>query len=128
MPSEFYVFICKSEHFKTLNKISLKYQTAYENITKFIEEGGLAQLKGFFKNDAFIYQFVYSTLFPKYFRRIDDKAIESKCCFELAFNKYNIQKNVYSLMQQIPNLVKIEDNECNSLTVKVGSVASDENI
>ena len=31
-------------------------------------------------------------------------------------------------MQQIPNLVKIEDNECNSLTVKVGSVASDENI
>ena len=70
----------------TLNKISLKYQNAYEIITKFIEEGGLAQLKGFIKYNAFIYQFVYSTLFPKYFCRIDNKAIESKYCFELAFN------------------------------------------
>ena len=127
-PSDFYIFICKSEHFTTLKKILLKYQIAYEIITKFIEEGGLAQLRSFFKNDAFIYQFVYSTLFTKYFCRIDNKAIESKCCFELAFNKYNAQKNVYSLMQQIPNLVKIEDNDCNSLTVEVDSVASDENI
>ena len=31
-------------------------------------------------------------------------------------------------MQQIPNTVKIEDNDCNSLTVEVGSDASDENI
>ena len=123
----FYIFICKSEHFTTLNKISLKYQTAYEIITKFIEEGGLAQLKCFFKNNVFIYQFVYSTLFPKYFCRIDDRAIESKCCFELAFNNYNAQKNGYSLMQQIPNIVKIEDNDCNSLTVEVASDASDEN-
>ena len=31
-------------------------------------------------------------------------------------------------MQQIPNIVKIEDNDCNSLTVEVTSDASDENI
>ena len=92
MPSNFYVFICKSEHFTTLNKISLKYQTAYEIILKFVEEGGLAQLKCFFKQNAFIYQFIYSTLFPKYFCRIDDKAIESKCCFELAIHNYKAQK------------------------------------
>ena len=48
MPSYFYIFICKSEHFTTLNKISLKYQTAYEIISKFVEEGGLAQFKCFF--------------------------------------------------------------------------------
>ena len=82
MPSVFYVFICKSEHFRTLNKILLKNQTAYEIISTFVEEGGLAQLKCFLKQDAFIYQFIYSTLFPKYFCRIGDKAIESKCCFE----------------------------------------------
>ena len=128
MPSNFYVFICKSEHFTTLNKISLKYQTAYEIILKFVEEGGLAQLKCFFKQNAFIYQFIYSTLFPKYFCRIDDKAIESKCCFELAFNNYKSQKNGYSLMQQIPNILKMEDNDCNSLTVEVGSDAFQENI
>ena len=120
-------FICKSQHFTTLNKILLKYQTGYEIITKFIEEDGLAQLKSFFKNNTFIYQFVYSTLFPKYFCRIGDKAIESKCCFELAFNNYNAQKNGYSLRQQIPN-VKIEDNDCNSKTVEVASDVFDENI
>ena len=31
-------------------------------------------------------------------------------------------------MQQIPNIVKIEDNDCNSLTVEVDSDASDKNI
>ena len=128
MPSVFYVFICKSEHFRTLNKILLKNQTAYEIISTFVEEGGLAQLKCFLKQDAFIYQFIYSTLFPKYFCRIGDKAIESKCCFELAFNNYKSQKNGYSLMQQIPNILKIEDNDCNSLTVEVGSDAFQENI
>ena len=121
-------FICKSQHFTTLNKILLKYQTGYEIITKFIEEDGLAQLKCFFKNNTFIYQFVYSTLFPKYFCRIGDKAIESKCCFELAFNNYNAQKNGYSLRQQIPNIVKIEDNDRNSKIVEVASDVFDENI
>ena len=43
--ADFYVFICKSEHFTTLNKIFLKYQTGYEIISKFVDEGGLAQLK-----------------------------------------------------------------------------------
>ena len=73
--------------------------------------GRVAQLKYFFENKAFIYQFVYSTLFTKYFCRIDDKAIETKCCFELAFNNYNAQKDGYNLLQQIPNIVKNEDND-----------------
>ena len=75
-----------------LNKIQLRYQTAYEIISKFVEEGRLAQFKCFFKQNAFIYQFIYSILFPKYFCRIDDKVIERKCCFELAFNNYKAQK------------------------------------
>ena len=120
IPGNFCVFVCKSEHFTTLNEISLKYQNAYESISIFVEEGGLAQLKCCFKQNAFIYQFVYSTLFPKYFCRI-----ESKCCFELAFNNYKARKNGYSLMQQTPNVVKIEDDDCNQLTVEA---ASDENI
>ena len=128
MPSNFYVFICNSEYFRILNKISLKYQTAYKIISKFVKEDGLAQLRCFFKQNAFIYQFIYSTLFPKYFCRIDDKAIESKCCFELIFNNYKAQKHGYSLMQQIRDIVGIKDNDCNSLTVEVGSNAADENI
>ena len=43
---------------------------------------------------------------------------------------YQLQsiKNGYNLMQQILNIVKIEDNDCNSLTVEVGSDTYDENI
>ena len=43
---------------------------------------------------------------------------------------YQLQstRNGYSLMQQILDIVKIEDNDCNSLTVEVGSDAYDENI
>ena len=66
MPSDFYIFICKNEHFTTFNKVLLKYQTAYEIISKFIEEGGLAQLNFFSKTNAFICQFVYSTLLLKW--------------------------------------------------------------
>ena len=55
MPSDFYIFICKSEHFTTLNKISLKYKTAYEIITKLIEEGELAQLKLFLRKKKRVY-------------------------------------------------------------------------
>ena len=42
---------------------------------------------------------------------MDDKAVETKCCFELAFNNYNAQKDGYSLLQQILNIVKNEDND-----------------
>ena len=59
---------------------------------------------------------------------MEDKVTESKCCFELVLNNYKAQKNGYSLMQQISNIVKIEDNDCNSLTVEVGFDASHENI
>ena len=94
MSSDFYIFICKSEHFMALNKILKKYQNAYEVISKFVEEGGLAHLKCFFKQNAFIYQFIYLTFFLKHVCSIDDKAIESKCWFELAFNNCKAQKMV----------------------------------
>ena len=75
MASDFYIFICRSENVLVLNKISLKYQTVAEIVSKFANKSGLLLLKHFFKQNAFIYQFVYSTLFPKYFCRIDDQAI-----------------------------------------------------
>ena len=46
----------------------------------------------------------------------------------MAFNNNKAQKTGYSLMQQIPNIVKIEGNDYNSLAVEVGFDASHENI
>ena len=88
MASDFYIFICRSENVLVLNKISLRYQTVAEIVSKFANKGGLLLLKHFFKQNAFIYQLVYSTLFPKYFCRIDDQAIQSQCSSELAFTNY----------------------------------------
>ena len=51
----------------TLNKISLKYQTTYEIISKFVEEGGLAQLKCFFLNKTPL--FINSSI-QHYFKNI----------------------------------------------------------
>ena len=129
MPSGFYLFISRSENFLVLNKILLKYQTVAEIVSKFANEGGPLQLKQFFKQNAFTYQFVYSTLFPKYFCRIDDQAIQSKSSFQLAFTNYKAQKNGYNInLQQILNIVKKEHIDCNSLTVEVGSNATDDEV
>ena len=39
-----------------------------------------------------VYQFIYSTLFPKYFCRIDNDAIQSRCIFETEFVNFKAQK------------------------------------
>ena len=66
MPSDFYIFICKSEHFTTLNQISLKFQTAYGIIKDFIEADGILQLKCLFENNALF----ISLSIQHYFRNI----------------------------------------------------------
>ena len=42
-------------------------------------------LTTFLKQYANVYQFVFSKLFPKYFCRIDNDAIQSRCVYETAF-------------------------------------------
>ena len=46
----------------------------------------------FFKQYANVYQLVYSTLFPKYFYKIDNDAIQSRCVFKTAFVNFKAQK------------------------------------
>ena len=36
VPNESYIFICKRDNFNVLNKLSLKYQNAYEFVNYFI--------------------------------------------------------------------------------------------
>ena len=55
----------------------LKYASANEIIKKFIENdtADIEILKHYFKANALKYQYVYATLFPRYFCRIDEDGL-----------------------------------------------------
>ena len=72
-------------------------------------------LTTFFKQNANIYQFFYPTLFLKYFCRIDNDAIQSRCIFETAFVNFKEQKSSFSLNIKPGNItntaIKVESKE-----------------
>ena len=72
-------------------------------------------LTTFFKQNANIYQFIYSTLFPKHFCRIDNDAIQSRFIFETVFVNFKAQKNGFNSNIKSGNVIntaiKIESEE-----------------
>ena len=87
VPNKFYIYICTNDNFITLNKLSLKYQHAFDILNNFILEDNLRNiqlLKEYPKKNDLLYQYIYSTLFPKYFCRVDDYCVKSKLAFEVA--------------------------------------------
>ena len=72
-------------------------------------------MKAFFKQNADVYQFIYSTLFPKYVCRIDNDAMQSRYIFETAFVNFKAQKNDFNLNIKPENVInttiKIESEE-----------------
>ena len=65
-PNKFYIYICRNDNFLTLNKLSLKYQNAYDIVNKLIlKDNNFLWLQEYFRKNALLYQYVYSTLFPK---------------------------------------------------------------
>lgn len=85
--SEFYFFICCNDNFMLLNKLMLKYQDAYGIDNNFItaNKENFLLLREYFRKNAQVYQYLYTTRYPKYFCRIDNRRVKSKLAFELAF-------------------------------------------
>ena len=92
VPNDFYFYICQGESYQLLNKITLRYNTANKIVCEYVNQYGINSLTTFFKQYTNVYQFIYSTLFPKYFCRIDNDAIQSRCLFETAFVNFKAQK------------------------------------
>ena len=90
VPNKFYIYICRNDNFIALNKLLLKYQNAFDILNNFIMEdnNNFVLLKEYFKKNALLFQYIYSTLFPKYFCRVDDYGIKSKLVFEVAHAGY----------------------------------------
>ena len=96
-------------------------------ITKsFIKNGEkLRQLKHFLKWKTFIDQLIYPTLFPKYFCRTNNQAIQSSCKFEPTIATYkkafsfNFQQQQQKKQQPIQKIKKIKDNDMNNPLIAV---------
>ena len=105
IPNEFYFCICQEENYHLLNKITLNYNTANKLVCDYVNQYRINSLTTFFKQYADVYQFVYYTLFPKYFCRIDNNVIQSRCIFETAFANFKAQINGFNLNIKPKNII-----------------------
>ena len=114
IPNKFYFYICERENYQLLNKITLKYNTANKIVCDYVNQYKINSPMTFFKQYTNVYQFVYSTLFPKYFCRIDNDAIQSRCFLETAFVNFKAQKNGFNLNIKPENVI----NTATSTSIK----------
>ena len=96
----------------------LKFKNSKEIVNNFILEDAnkFLLLKECFKKNAILFRYVYSTLFPKYYFRIDDYGVKSKLAFEVADAGHQKQQEYlhFFQLQQTPALtvnVKLEPIE-----------------
>ena len=94
VPNVSYIYICRNDNFIALNRLSLKYQNAFDIINNFIleENNNFVLLQKFFKKNALFYRYICSHLFPKYFCGIDNYGVKSKMAFEVAYAGYHSQQ------------------------------------
>ena len=83
------------------------------------DNNNFPKLKEYFQKSALIFQYAYSSLFPRYFCRVGDYDIKNKLAFEVAHAAYqNQQKAIVQLLepqqqqqQQQQQIVKIKQEQ-----------------
>ena len=82
------------------------------------DNNNFPKLKEYFQTSALIFQYAYSSLFPKCFCRVGDYDIKNKLAFEVAHAAYqNQQKAIVQLLepqqqqQQQQQIVKIKQEQ-----------------
>ena len=81
-------------HFSRRKLSFIEKNTGNKIVCNYVSQYGMNSLTTFFRQNASIYQFIYTTLFPKYFCRIDNDAIQSRCMFKTTFVNFKAQKTV----------------------------------
>ena len=95
--SELYIYIRRDGNFIELNKLSLKYQKVSDILNSFVleDDTNFLKPKEYIKENRLIFQYVYSTLFPKYFCRVDNYVVKNKLALEVAHVGYqNLKENL----------------------------------
>ena len=114
IPNDFYVFICRPENYKILNKLKLKFQETSEIVKTYADDLiGYQQLQTSFKQNTKVIQYAYANLFLRYFCRIDDYDVGCKLEFDSVYKQYLAQKNVLNWQFYNQNVVKCEETSSN---------------
>ena len=106
LPAEFLHFCLQEENYKALGTLNINYQKCTEIINKYLDQGSdrLQTLTEVVKNNLIVFRYVYATLFPKIYSRIDSDGIKEKIAFEYKYHnwwnrKYNAQHYQQSQIQ-----------------------------
>ena len=103
LPHNFYVFVAKKENIQLLSKKNAKFRDAVEVIKLFIEnadnENKTQQeqyntLKFFLTKYIKMYQFIFASLFPKYYSKFNARGIENNIEFTSSYSNYLNQNNI----------------------------------
>ena len=90
----------------------LKYQNTSEIVNDFIVNEHFPKLKKYFKRNALIYRYIYASLFPKYFCRVDNYGVRGKLAFDIAYGNYkNQQENVHFICETSIKQEVVETSE-----------------
>ena len=105
--NDFYVFICRTENYKVLNKLKIKFQETSEIAKTYADDLiGYQQLETCFKQNAKECQYAYANLFPRYFCQMDDYSVGCKLEFDSVYKQYLAQKNVLNWQFYNQNVVE----------------------
>ena len=98
LPIEFLRFTLEEENYKSLGALNTNYQKCTEILFKYLQqnESHLQGLINAVRNNLVVLRYVYKTLFPKIYSRIDSEGIKEKISFEFKYHnwwyrKYNSQ-------------------------------------
>ena len=88
-PANFYAYIKKPENFELLHSEKLTFKQVKTLVQTYIQiPGAWNEMKQYFTKYHFIYQYVYSLLFPKYYTQNNKYGMQTKVKFALCFERW----------------------------------------
>ena len=113
MPNNLYNYIHQNDNMTTLIKLKVKYPDAKKIILDFLkhDQGNLKVLSDYLEKNGILYQFLYGSLFPKCFCRVNDYGVKAKLLFNTYYQNFNVQKKVINWQNNILKEEKEEEEE-----------------
>ena len=113
LPQQFTQYIFLYDNFLALTQMEITYQKGNSVVKQFLTEhpSELNHLKHCLAENAKIIQYIYATLFPKYYSRNNIFGIQIKSLIDLAFREWSFNlKNKPEAAKDPNNYIKPEKN------------------
>ena len=102
LPNEFLHFTLQEENYKALGALNINYQKCTEIINNYLSQGEahLQSLIAVVRDNLVVFRYVYATLFPKIYSRIDSEGVKEKISFKYKYhNWWNRKYNSHHYQQ-----------------------------